>query len=183
MNPVLAVMALSAMGVVGVTGLAVLPPDSQFEPTTPSASIVDPWAEIPLADPLPEASERPLPSPQTSEPAPEGYCPTLVSLARLEGFSPDETALLTRIAWHESRCDEKILGDLDLGVSWGILQIHGPTWCEPSRYWPSGYLQAALILETCDELLDPAIAVKAARAIVLEAGFEAWSTYSKAVGS
>lgn len=183
MNPVFAIMALSAMGVVGVTGLAVLPPDSQFEPTTPSASIVDPWADIPLADPLPATTQSPLPSPQTNEPAPEGYCPTLVSLARLEGFSAEETAILTRIAWHESRCDEKILGDLTLGVSWGILQIHGPTWCEPSRYWPSGYLQAALILESCDELLDPAIAVKAARAIFLEAGFESWSTYEEAVGS
>ena len=179
MNPVFAIMALSAMGVVGVTGLAVLPPDSQFEPTTPSASIVDPWRELPA----PERPQRPLSAPQTSATAPEGYCPQIIALAKTEGFTPEETALLARIAWLESRCDEKILGDLDLGISWGILQIHGPTWCEPSRYWPSGYLQAALILDTCDELLDADVAVKAARAIVNEGGFEQWSTYAKAVGS
>ena len=166
------------MGVVGIGGLAVLPPDSQFEQTTPIAH-PDPWADLqPITTP-----QSPLPAPLTSETAPEGYCPVIISLARSEGFTEAETALLARIAWHESRCVEDILGDLTLGVSWGILQIHGPTWCEPSRYWPDGYLQAALILESCSELFDPAIAVKAARAIVNEGGFEQWSTYEKALNS
>lgn len=174
MNPWLIIL-FAAMGVVGIGGLSDLPSDSQFDETTPSAYL-DPWHDLPP----PEAPQRPLPSPQTSEPAPDGYCPTLIALARSEGFTPEETALLARIGWHESRCIEDILGDLDRGVSWGILQIHGPTWCEPSRYWPDGYLQAALIVETCSDLLDPAIAVKAARAIVNEGGFRQWSTYEAA---
>lgn len=177
MNPWLVIVS-AAMGVVGIGGLAVLPPDSQFEQTTPVAH-PDPWADL---QPI-TATESPLPAPQTSETAPEGYCPVIIGLARSEGFTEEETALLSRIAWHESRCQEDILGDLTLGVSWGILQIHGPTWCEPSRYWPDGYLQAALILESCSELFDPAIAVKAARAIVNEGGFTQWSTYEKALNS
>jgi len=177
MNP-LTIIILAAMGVVGVGGLAVLPPDSQLDSATPSA-IVDPWAD----DYLPEAPERPLPAPQTSVPAPDGYCPVIIGLARSEGFTSEEAALLSRIAWHESRCVEDIQGDLDVGVSWGILQIHGPTWCEPNRYWPDGYLQAALILDSCSELYDPVIAVKAARAIYLVGGFEQWSTYAMSVNS
>ena len=176
MNPLL-VIALAAMGVVGTAGLSVLPPDSA-DPTTFPAT-VDPWADIALY----EAPQRPLPAPETSVPVTDGYCPIIIGLARSEGFSASEAALLSRIAWHESRCVEDILGDLDRGVSYGILQIHGPTWCEPSRYWPSGYLQAALIVESCSDLFDPAIAVKAAWAIVNEGGFRQWSTYEAAVNS
>lgn len=177
MNP-WTIITSAAMGVVGVFGMAVLPPDSQFEPSTPSANTTTTLPTVP-----PEASQRPLAAPETSATPPEGYCPVLIGLARSEGFTPDEAALLARIGWHESRCDEDILGDLDRGVSYGILQIHGPTWCEPSRYWPEGYLQAALIVESCVDLFDPAIAVKAARAIVNEGGFEQWSTYEQAVNS
>ena len=96
---------------------------------------------------------------------------------------PDEATVLDRIAFYESRCVADIIGDRTVGDSYGILQIHTDTFCEPSTYWPSGYLQAALILESCVELFDPAIAVKAARAIFLAYGFEAWSTYEKAIDS
>lgn len=175
MNPV-SVIALAAMGVVGIAGMSVLPPDSQFDPATPYV------AADPYGDPWPlEASESPSTAPTTSVPAVEGSCPTLIPYALAEGFTQPEAELLARIGWHESRCQEDVLGDLTKGVSWGILQIHGPTWCEPSRYWPDGYLQATLIVESCGDLLNPAIAVKAARAIFLEGGFRQWSTYDEAV--
>ena len=176
MNP-LAIIALAAMGVVGAAGLSVLPPDSAI-PTTFPADFPDPYA-----DPFLEASPEPLAAPETSVPAPVGYCPPVYSLALSEGFTEAEAALLDRIAFLESRCFFDIIGDRNLGDSYGVLQIHTNTWCEPSRYWPDGYLQAALILESCVELFDPAIAVKAARAIYLVGGFEQWSTYEKALGS
>lgn len=178
MNPVFQIMTFAAVGIASVTGLAVLPPDSQLDAPLPTVALYS-WEEIQPAEMKPEGHLR---SPQTTATAPQGYCPTLIAPARAEGFSAADTALLTRIAWLESRCQTDALGDLDRGVSWGILQIHGPTWCEPSRYWPDGYLQAALIVESCADLLDPVIAVKAAKVIVREGGFAQWSTYEKAVG-
>lgn len=172
------------MGVVGTFGIFSLPPDSE-DPTTFPADFPDPYAD-PFLEASPEplaAPERSVPAPETSVPAPVGYCPPVYDLALSEGFTPDEAALLDRIAFYESRCVVDIIGDRNVGDSYGILQIHTDTFCEPSTYWPSGYLQAALVLESCVELFDPAIAVKAARAIFVEYGFEAWSTYEKAVGS
>ena len=183
MNP-LAIITLAAMGVVGSFGLYVLPPDAQFEQTTP---YVDVWSDDYLPEPTrptaPASTERPLPAPQTSATTADRYCPAIVGYARSEGFWAAEAAMLAKIAWHESRCREDVLGDLDRGTSHGILQIHGPSWCEPNRWWPDGYLQAALIVETCSDLLDPRIAVRAARAIYLVGGFEQWTTYRMALDS
>ena len=173
MNP-LAVILLSAMGVVGVAGLSALPSDSEMTPTT---AYLDPWADIWLTD---TSEARPKPSGEAVAVS-RGICPPVYDTALQIGFTPDEAATLDRIAWHESRCSTEARGDLDRGVSYGILQIHGPSWCEPNRYWPSGYLQAKGVVETCEDLFDPAISVIAAGHIYREGGFEQWSTYPKAV--
>ncbi len=171
MNP-LVIIGLAALGVVGVGGLSALPPEQAFAPATAEA---DPYADIAL-ETRPEASE-------TTEIARRGICPPVYDMAYLVGFTPDQAALLDRIAWHESRCLATARGDLTEGVSHGILQIHGPSWCEPNRYWPDGYLQAKGILDTCEDLYDPEIAVLAARLIWMEGGFEQWSTYEMALES
>lgn len=171
MNPV-TVIVLAAMGVVGIAGFSTLPPESAFEQTTP---YVDPWSDFDLT----VRSDGGLGASESVETAPEGICPPIYALALSEGFSEAEAGLLDRIAWHESRCQRDAIGDN--GNSLGMLQIHAPSWCKPNRWNPVGYLQAALILETCDELFDPVIAVRAARAIVNEGGFEQWSTYRKAL--
>ena len=172
MNP-LTVIMLAAMGVIGSFGLAALPPESQFEQVTP---YVDPWGDLPL-----EALQTRQEPATTTTTAPLGICPPVYETALLVGFTPDEAALLDRIAWHESRCIADIRGDLTKGVSHGILQIHGPSWCEPNRWWPRGYLQAKGVLDTCADLYDPVVAVIAAKFIVAEQGFEAWTTYEKAL--
>ena len=171
MNP-LTIIALAALGVVGVGGLSALPPEQALAPAT---AIVDPYADI--------APETRQVAPETTEIARRGICPPVYDMAYLVGFTPDQSALLDRIAWHESRCLTTARGDLTKGVSYGILQIHGPSWCEPNRYWPDGYLQAKGILDTCEDLDDPELSVLAARLIWIEGGFEQWSTYEMAVGS
>jgi hypothetical protein len=173
MNPLL-IIALSALGVVGVGGFASLPSDADL---TPATAIVDPYAELPLLEPYQTRPE----APETTETARRGICPPVYDTALLVGFTPDQSALLDRIAWHESRCLTDARGDLTKGVSHGILQIHGPSWCEPSRYWPDGYLQTKGILDTCEDLYDPEISVLAARLIWMEGGFEQWSTYEMAL--
>lgn len=174
MNPLITIAA-SGAAIVGAVGLSTLPPESS---TTASTVAYDPGYEQPV---IPEGTESPLTASETSVPAPDGYCPQILETASLVGFTEPEAALLSRIAWHESRCQEEILGDLNRGVSYGLLQIHGPTWCEPSRYWPDGYLQTKRVLDECEDLFDPAISVIAARLIVKEGGFEQWSTYAAAV--
>jgi len=172
-NP-FAIIFLAAMGVVGAAGLSVLPPDEEIAPTTAYA---DPWGDIWLTS---TSEARPKPATEAIK-APRGICPPVYDTALQIGFTPDEAALLDRIAWHESRCSYDVVGDLDRGRSYGVLQVHGPSWCEPNRYWPTGYLQAKGVLETCEDLFDPAISVIAAGHIYREGGFEQWSTYELAV--
>lgn len=174
MNPFVSILA-SAAAIVGVVGLSVLPPDSSF--ATPTVAQSDPFADLPPVT----SPQRPLAAPQTRETIPDGYCPQVFDTAPLVGLTEPETVLLSRIAWLESRCINDALGDLDRGVSYGILQIHGPSWCEPNRWWPDGYLQAKGVLAECEDLFDPALAVLAATFIIQEGGFEQWSTYSTAV--
>ncbi len=171
MNP-LTIIALAALGVVGVGGLSALPPEQALAPAT---AVVDPYADIAL--------QTRQEAPETTQIARRGICPPVYDMAYLVGFTPDQSAILDRIAWHESRCLTNARGDLTKGVSYGILQIHGPSWCEPNRYWPDGYLQAKGILDTCEDLDDPELSVLAARLIWMEGGFEQWSTYEMAVGS
>lgn len=172
MNPI-AIIFAAAAAVVGATGLSILPPDSAMVPTT--AVYVDDYPPL-------EASQTRSEAPETTIPLSRGICPPIYDTALLVGFTPDQSALLDRIAWHESRCSFDIRGDLTRGVSYGVLQIHGPSWCEPNRYWPRGYLQTKRVLETCEDLFDPTISVIAAYLIYREGGFEQWSTYEKAVG-
>ena len=172
MNPI-AIIFAAAAAVVGATGLAVLPPDSAMVPTTA-------YVYVDEDPPLIPSETRPEPL-GTTIPLPRGICPPIYDTALLVGFTPDQSALLDRIAWHESRCSFDIRGDLTRGVSYGVLQIHGPSWCEPNRYWPRGYLQTKGVLETCEDLFDPTISVIAAYLIYREGGFEQWSTYPQSV--
>jgi hypothetical protein len=47
----------------------------------------------------------------------------------------------------------------------GLMQLNDRSWCLPNRWNPYGYLQAQGIIETCDDLFNPATNLKAARAI------------------
>jgi len=173
-NPVVAPLAFMSIAVVGIAGFVSSPPDSQFD--YPATSNVDPYGDLPPS----EAPQRPLPSPQTSEPAPVGVCPPVYEYALSAGFTSHEAAIVDALAWHESRCQTDAVGDS--GQSLGVLQIHAPSWCTANRWNPTGYLQAALVLNSCEELFDVRVAVNAARAIYLEGGFEQWSTYETARG-
>lgn len=152
---------------VSITGLATSPQDPIDElgrPTIPSTVYDAPSG-------LSEA-------PTVTTLAPVGACWPVYAYALEAGFTADEALVLDAIAWHESRCNANAVGDH--GESLGLLQIHAPSWCTPNRWNPVGYLQAALVLNSCEELFDPFVAVKAARAIYLYGGFEQWSTYKEA---
>lgn len=175
MNPI-GIITACAFFLVGSVGLVTMPAEPGSEPRQVSETTV--YATIPTL----ESAETPLGASQSDETNLPPSCAEITRLAPLAGFTEAESVILGRIAWLESRCETKIIGDREHGGSWGILQIHGPTWCESSRYWPDGYLQSALILDTCTDLFDPWVAVQAARAIYLETGgLQPWTTYKDAV--
>jgi hypothetical protein len=170
MNPI-AVITACAFFLAGSVGLVTMPAEPGYEPRKVSETTV----YAPVSSPT--STETPLGASQSDETGLPQSCAEITRLAPLAGFNEAETLVLGRIAWAESRCETNIIGDRAHGGSFGILQINS-FWCEASRYWPSGYLQAALVLETCTDLYDPWIAVQAARAIYLETGgFHPWTTY------
>lgn len=167
MNPVATTAIVLGGLMVSITGLATSPQDPIDELGRPTVSSTVYGAPSGLSE---------APTPTTV--APVGACWPVYAYALEAGFTPDEALVLDRIAWLESRCTANAVGDH--GESLGILQVHAPSWCSPTRYYPVGYLQAALVLNSCEELFDPVVAVKAARAIYVYGGFEQWSTYEEA---
>lgn len=90
---------------------------------------------------------------------PDSPCQEWVPTAVDNGWPRDRQVVekLVSIVWRESRCEADAWNRTDPnGGSIGLMQIN-MFWCKPSAYWPTGYLQAHGVLESCDELLDPAV--------------------------
>ncbi|NDC18655.1 MAG: hypothetical protein EBZ87_00080 [Microbacteriaceae bacterium] len=145
-------------------------------PGVPISEIETPRS-IPISSPA-------IPSPTTTQPpAPaDALCPEWWAAARAEGWAEEHLASLDLALWRESRCDPQQHNASDPGSgSYGLLQINS-FWCEPSRYWPEGYLQAHGILGSCSDLYLPETALRAGLAIYAYAeensacGWEPWAT-------
>jgi len=137
---------------------------------------------------LPEPSRAPQTTSTTLQPpAPlrrplevaEGQsCPGWVDVARDVGWPQEELDMVGAVTWFESRCLNHVRGDNQ--TSWSAFQLHTKSWCRPNRWWPDGYLQAMRIVKTCDDLLDPETAARAALAIWQYGGWKQWTTWQKA---
>lgn len=173
-----AALLLSA-GAVAVAASWVLPPHPQVTIAEPSPVTFEAYVYGEIPEQAVKASQTTVEASPSVEETPAGRCTEWSGIARSEGFSEAAIATLEEILYLESRCQPGIVGDENYGGSYGIAQIHTPTWCKPSKYWPEGYLQAHGIVMTCDDLFDPAIAIRAAKTIYDYAGgsFEPWSTY------
>jgi hypothetical protein len=105
--------------------------------------------------------------------SPDAQCPMWWSLALSVGFTAEQMPTLDRIMYRESRCDPTQLNAADPnGGSISLTQIN-MFWCLPSRYYPSGYLQHVGVLNSCSDLYEPEINLRAALALV---------EYSESVG-
>lgn len=101
----------------------------------------------------------------------ESNCHQFLDLAREVGWGEAELPKLSYIMWRESRCDPWAWNQDDPTPdgSRGLTQING-FWCRPSKYNPDGYLQTVqpellALSGTCADLHDPAINLRAAKAI------------------
>ena len=101
-------------------------------------------------------------------------CPGWIDIAREVGWPEAELPMVGAITYFESRCRSDVRGDK--GVSWTAFQIHTKSWCRPNRYYPNGYLQSLQIVKTCEDLLDPHTAARAALAIWQYGGWTPWTT-------
>ena len=113
----------------------------------------------------------------TTQPsAPKSLCEQVFDTAKAIGWPTDQLGMLVAIAQRESRCQPDAFNPSDPnGGSYGIMQING-FWCQPSRYWPNGYLQAYGLLTSCADLYDRETNLRAALAIYRYSnGWRAWS--------
>lgn len=99
-----------------------------------------------------------------------GRCGDWWGLAQQVGWKADQMETLDYVMWRESRCDptqHNTTLNKDGSTDIGLTQINDRSWCLPTRWYPDGYLQSIGVLTKvgCDELFDPAINLKAAKAI------------------
>ena len=137
----------------------------------------EPEAATPAAPPVASFApvlEAPSPvsvAPTTTLPVPaEARCPQWWGLAREVGFTEDQLPTLDYVMWKESRCQPDAHnttlnknGTTDVG----LVQVNDASWCLPNSWHDEGYLQRVDVLTTvgCEQLFDPTINLRAAKAI------------------
>lgn len=108
------------------------------------------------------------------DPQPKSDCELALQLALDVGWPASEMARLANVLHRESRCTPGAFNPTDpMGGSHGLMQINS-FWCKQSTYWPTGWLQAHGLLETCDELYEPATNLRAGLAIWRNSGWHPW---------
>jgi len=107
--------------------------------------------------------------------APEWRCDEWMELAMQVGWPEDQLPKLSYVIYRESRCrPDQHNPDDPMGGSNGLTQIN-KFWCKPTQYWPNGWLQTQGILESCDDLYDPEVSLKASLAIWKNSGWSPWN--------
>lgn len=96
-----------------------------------------------------------------------GKCGQWHDLAVSIGWPESEWDTLSYILHRESRCNVDSHNKTDPSSgSRGLMQING-YWCRPSKWSEKGWLQDKGILNTCDDLFNPEINLRAGLAIWL----------------
>jgi hypothetical protein len=176
--------------VAGLIGLWSMPPDPAELDTVvpPAVSIWQPYeyGEIPAgAEMAANAISSPVEAtttvaPTTTAPstktARKTACNEALQIALNVGWPADQMARLSVVLYRESRC--AVTGRTHnpsdpMGGSYGAAQING-YWCQPTTYWPKGWLQTKGIVATCDDLFNPETNLKAALAIWRNSGWLPW---------
>lgn len=142
----------------------------------------------PPPTPIPVTTLRTLPivSQTTTTLPSDALCPQWWPLAIEAGWLPEHMETLDYVLHRESRCQPEAHnttlnrdGSSDIGLS----QINDRSWCLGTRWYPNGYLQTVGVLDYvgCDELFDPYINLKAAKALYdysLRANENGWQPWN-----
>lgn len=93
------------------------------------------------------------------------HCPDYSAVVAFVGFPSNQQGMALRVMHKESRCVYTAFNPKDPnGGSIGLMQIN-MFWCKPSRWDASGWLQSQNIVDVCDDLYNPLVNVRAAKAI------------------
>ena len=103
-------------------------------------------------------------------------CAAYVADAITAGWSANEAPTIARVIMRESGCNPLAFNRQDSnGGSRGLFQING-IWCNKSKAWPNGWLQAKGIITSCKDLFDPERNTISALAIWQHSG--GWSPWN-----
>ena len=135
---------------------------SEPTPPTPTPSIQTPLRTAPIASETVPTTTLPIPA--------DALCPQWWGMAIEAGWTPDLLPTLDYVMHRESRCDptqHNTTLNRDGSADVGLTQINDRSWCEPTRWYPNGYLQTIGALSTvgCEQLFDPYINLVSAKAI------------------
>ena len=98
-----------------------------------------------------------------------GRCGQWHDLAIAIGWPEEEWPIMSYVLHRESRCNIDSWNKTDpASGSRGLMQING-SWCRPNKWnpHPAGWLGAQGILDSCDDLFDPQVNLRAGLAIWL----------------
>lgn len=102
-----------------------------------------------------------------NDPSEGGHCDSWAFLALSIGWPASELDKLSMIVHRESRCNPLSFNETDPnGGSRGLMQING-FWCRPWKYSKLGFLQERGIVNSCDDLYDPVVNLRAGLAIFM----------------
>lgn len=94
-----------------------------------------------------------------------GKCGEWHDLALSVGWPADQWPTLSYVLYRESRCNIDSWNQSDPATgSRGLMQING-FWCRPNRYDPNGFLQSVGVLNSCEDLFNPELNLRAGLAI------------------
>jgi hypothetical protein len=94
-----------------------------------------------------------------------GRCGEWRELALRVGWTEAQWPKLSHVLHRESRCNIGSFNRTDPnGGSRGLMQING-YWCRKNKYNPIGWLQAKGILNTCEDLFNPEVNLRAGLAM------------------
>ena len=152
-------------------------PSVETGPITTTAQVI--WADEQREPVTMSAQEVPVEEPvelEVEEPGIFHHCPQWEAEAVRQGWPIDQLNRLDHIMWRESRClpDAHNTDDPTEYGSRGLLQING-YWCSSNRWWPDGWLQTHVGIDSCDDLFDPAINLRSALFMYNNSGWNPWS--------
>lgn len=174
MNP-WSIISVAAASVMGLGLMSTTEPEVDTWGLVSSSTVYSPVD----FDTPPEALGSPITS-VTTVPAWTGPgCSEWAETAMRGGFHWDDLWIALQVMELESMCLPNAIGDN--GESFGLMQINS-YWCQPSKYWPRGYLQTLGMVNDCADLLDPLTNLNAAWHISVQYGWQNWTTYRRING-
>ena len=170
---------ISKLGIsvfIAVTSMFILQKPPAPTPADLAPAPVTVWQALEPASPTPPTTSTTVVTTPITQP---DACQTVYDMARHVGWPTDQLSMVVAVAYRESRCTASAHNttlNRDKSTDIGAMQINDRTWCKPSKYWPTGYMQAHGLITVCDDLFDLETNLRAALNIYQYSnGWRAWS--------